>query len=187
MAELILAARAAPGEIRVASAGLGALTGHPIDTSAALVLTELGLDPAPHRARQFVPAMAADADLVLTAERAHRDRVIGELPSAFRRVFTMKEFARLAPYAGTGEPREVIRRAADARGSYGPVPRDEDDVPDGYRLPVEPVRAIARQIEATVGAAVAALLRPTPEEVRPRPRPGPGLRPRPASRPLPPG
>jgi protein-tyrosine phosphatase len=179
MAELLFAACAAPGTVAVSSAGLGALVGQPIDTSSATVLTGLGLDPSGHRARQFETAMATEADLVLTAERAHRDAVIAAAPTAFRHTFTMKEFARLVPHAGRGDPREVIRRAADLRGLYGAVPLEQDNVPDGYRLDVRAVTGIARQIARAVKQAADALAPPTP-----RRRPRPYARPRP-SRPVP--
>ena len=77
------------------SAGTHALVGAPIDTSTAVVLGEFGLDPSLHSGTQFEPRMAADADLVLTAQRKHRDLIIGKIPSTFRRTFTLKEFARL--------------------------------------------------------------------------------------------
>ena len=37
--------------------------------------------------------MAAYADLILTASREHRDVVMTELPSIYKRAFTLKEFA----------------------------------------------------------------------------------------------
>jgi protein-tyrosine phosphatase len=178
MAELFFLACAAPGAVEVESAGLAALVGDPIDTSSATVLADLGLDPTQHRARQFEPAMAIEADLVLTAERSHRDDVITAAPTTFRQVFTMKEFARLVPLAGPGEPREVIRRAADLRAVVGPVPAEDDDVPDGYRLDVPAVTVIARQIARAVKEA-ADVLAPPPPRRRPRPyarpRPSPPL------------
>jgi protein-tyrosine phosphatase len=175
MGELFFATCAAPGAVEVSSAGVAALVGDPIDTSSARVLADLGLDPNRHRARQFEPAMATEADLVLTAERSHRDDVIAAAPATFRHVFTMKEFARLVQHAGPGEPREVIRRAADLRAVVGPVPAEDDDVPDGYRLDVPAVTAIARQIARAVKEA-ADVLAPRPPARRPRPY----ARPRPA-------
>jgi len=182
MAELFFAACAAPGSVEVSSAGLGALVGQPIDTSTAVVLADVGLDPTQHRARQFTAELALEADLVLTAEGSHRDDVITAVPTAHRRVFTMKEFARLLPYAGSGDPRDVIRGAADARGRVGPVPPAEDDVADGYGLDVRTVRGIAREIARAVKDA-ADVLAPAPPPRRPRPRPRPS--PHASERPLP--
>ena len=192
MAELFFLACAAPGAVEVESAGLAALVGQPIDTSAAIVLADVGLDPTRHRARQFTPELALAADLVLAAEREHRDDVIAAAPAAHRRVFTMKEFARLLPAAGaSGSPREVIARAAQLRGQVGPVPADQDDVEDGYQLEVPAVRVIAREIARAVKEA-ADVLAPAPARpaeatgdraTRPRPRPRP--HPHAGGRPLP--
>jgi protein-tyrosine phosphatase len=184
MGELFLRACAAPGTVEASSAGVAALVGESIDTSTAVVLAEIGLDPTRHRARQFEPEMALEADLVLTAEVLHRDLVVQAAPTAHRRTFALKEFARILPHAGTGDPAEVIARAADLRGRLGPVPADEDDVPDGYRLDVAPVRGIARQIAQAV-KDVADVLAPPPPPRRPRPysrpRPAPAGRPRPGN------
>jgi protein-tyrosine phosphatase len=72
------------------------LTGHPIDRNAARVLEELGGDPSQFAARQVTPAIATDADLVLTMTRAHRDEVLKLAPRQLHRTFTLSEAARLA-------------------------------------------------------------------------------------------
>ena len=185
MAELFFLACAAPGSVEVTSAGLAALVGDPIDTSAAIVLADVGLDPTRHRARQFTPELALAADLVLAAEREHRDDVIAAVPSAHRRVFTMKEFARLLPAAGTGTATEVIARAGLLRGQVGPVPPEADNVRDGYRLDVPTVRAIAREIAQAVKDAADVLAPAPPVRSRPRPIPRPSPRPHAPARPLP--
>jgi protein-tyrosine phosphatase len=184
MAELFFTACAAPGAVEVSSAGVGALVGQPIDTSSAVVLADVGLDPTRHRARQFTEQMALAADLVLTAERSHRDAVIAAAPTVHRRVFTMKEFARLLPHAGPGEPADVIRRAANLRGRFDTVPAEDDDVSDGYRRDVPFVREIAREIARAV-KEVADVLAPAPPPRRPRPTERPRPRPHAAARPLP--
>jgi len=185
MAELFFLACAAPGSVEVTSAGLAALVDDPIDTSAAIVLADVGLDPTRHRARQFTPELAMAADLVLAAEREHRDDVIAAVPSAHRRMFTMKEFARLLPAAGTGTATEVIARAGLLRGQVGPVPPEADNVRDGYRLDVPTVRAIAREIAQAVKDAADVLAPAPPVRSRPRPIPRPSPRPHAPARPLP--
>ncbi len=59
-----------PGTI-IHSAGLGALVEKPVDSSAAALLREHGIDPAAHSARQLNHAMLTDADLILTMEPQH--------------------------------------------------------------------------------------------------------------------
>jgi protein-tyrosine phosphatase len=103
MAELLFRGWADPAaDVVVSSAGLRAVVGHGIDTSSATALAQLGIDPTQHRARQFEPWMAAYADLILTANREHRDEVMTEIPMTFKRAFTMKEFPRLASRAVSG-------------------------------------------------------------------------------------
>ena len=101
--------------------------------------------------------MAAEADLILTAEVAHRELVMTEVPSRFRRTFTMKEFARLASHVRPGNYPEVIAEAADIRGMHGPVVDDSDDMPDPYKDAINKARGIAQQITDTVHATVSVL------------------------------
>jgi protein-tyrosine phosphatase len=94
--------------------------------------------------------MAADADLVLTAERAHRDAVLTEVPTAFRRTFTLREFARLASYAGPGPAGDVVAQAAASRPAVGAVALEDDDVPDPYRRQTRHAVAVAEQVSESV-------------------------------------
>jgi protein-tyrosine phosphatase len=158
IAELLFRTWVSPSaDVVVSSAGTQALVGQGIDGSSASALGQLGIDPTRHRARQFEPWMAADADLVLTAERAHRDLVITELPSAFRRVFTMKEFARLARHARPGRPQDVVAQLAALRGIDGALDPSADDMPDPYRSPIPLAKSIAQQVTNTVHATIGAL------------------------------
>jgi low molecular weight protein-tyrosine phosphatase len=182
MAEYLLRRRAgAAAGLRVSSAGVAALVGDPVDAGSASALAELGIDSSAHRARQFDPWEAGDADLVLTAEVAHREAVMGEVPGALRRTFTMKEFARLLPHVGQGRPAELIDRAAQIRGMYGAVPRALDDVPDPYRGGVTRAQATLGEITAALEPLLAAFELERPATAR-RSRPAPGPR-----RPMPKG
>ena len=182
MAEALLRAWADPdADVVVESAGTGALVGAPIDRGSASALGQLGIDPTRHRARQFEASMAAGADLVLTAERAHRELVIAAVPTAFRRVFTIKEFARLAPHLTPGDPRDVVAEAAAKRALVArPAAPDDDDVADPYRQATAQARSVADELTAAVRATLDAL------GFAPRPRrsPKPALA-GPARRPLP--
>jgi protein-tyrosine phosphatase len=158
MAELLFRSWADPDAgVTVSSAGVQALVGESMDTSSATVLADLGIDPSGHRARQFEPWMAAAADLVLTADVFHRDLVLTELPTAYRRTFTMKEFARLTPHLRPGSHGEVIAAAAAARFVDGPPPEGADDMPDPYLGDVAQARAILAQITQSVQATIGAL------------------------------
>ena len=155
MAELLMRAWADPrAGLDVASAGMQALVNHAMDRGSASALGQLGIDPSRHRARQFEPWMAADADLILTAERAHRDQVMLDVPSAFKRTFTMKEFARLAPAVRSTDPYLAVAEAATARASAGAVPLELDDMPDPYQRHVKHAKTVAQEITEAVQVAL---------------------------------
>ena len=158
-AELLFQASVGAREdVVVHSAGTHALVNAGIDGSTATVLSRLGFDPTRHRGSQFQPPMARRADLILTAAREHRDLVITLAPTAYRRTFTMKEFARLlhAIPAGT-DPRGVVEAAHLARPMLGPVPAAEDDIPDPFRGTVTRAWDVAEQVVAAVGATARGL------------------------------
>lgn len=67
--------------LTVESAGLAALVGKPMDSTAARILDEHGVDGGPHRARQVTASMLRDADLVLAMERSHVSRLMTVAPS----------------------------------------------------------------------------------------------------------
>lgn len=162
MAEYLLRAR---GALEVTSAGTFALVGEAVDPPSAAALSERGIDASAHRARQFTPALAAAADLVLTAERAHRDEIIGASPALFRRVFTMREFARLA-VPGAPDPAAA---AAARRGQVAVVDAAADDVRDPFRGTVADARTTAALL-AEVADAVARALGLARRRPSPRPR-----------------
>lgn len=185
MAELLAGICADPtAGLTVASAGMSALVGEGVDGASAAVLSELGIDSARHRARQFEAAFALNAGLVLTAETAHRDTIIAEVPTVWRRTFTMKEFARLARHASAAEPAAIVAELSWLRGADGALPAGIDDLTDPYRGTIEQARAVADEVTGVVQTVLRTLgLAAPPNRARvaaaaPRPRPRP--RPRPA-------
>jgi protein-tyrosine phosphatase len=158
MAELLFRGWIDPAaDVTVSSAGVQALVGRGIDASSASALGQLGIDPARHRARQFEPWMAADADLILAATQEQRDLVMTAVPSTLHRAFTMKEFVRLVNGVPRGEPRVVVAAAAARRGRVARVRPDEDDVRDPYRSAIKHAKTIAEEITETVYATLDAL------------------------------
>ncbi|MGN6607117.1 MAG: low molecular weight phosphatase family protein [Jatrophihabitans sp.] len=165
-AEAMLRAWTAPGaDLVVTSAGTAAVIGAPVDAPTARRLTRLGVDASGHRARALTPAMIGGADLVLTAEVRHRDLAMTAAPAAFRRMFTMKEFVRLAAHAratGTLAPGDAVDLAAltaalaDARAAAGSVPPGADDIADPFRrgraAAARAVDEIADCVRATITA-----------------------------------
>lgn len=86
-AEYLLREQLGRPDIDVASAGLGAMVGHPMDATALQLLTERGIDGKQHRARQLEPAMLRKADLVLGMEKSHVDAMIRLAPEARGKIF----------------------------------------------------------------------------------------------------
>ena len=97
-----------------------------MDPTAAMVLTQLGGDPDGFVARRLTPAIAADADLVLTMTAAHRDAVLTLAPRQMRRTFTLLEASGLATASGA----HSIPTLADARAVHRV---DTLDIDDPYR------------------------------------------------------
>lgn len=81
---------ALPGSgIAVSSAGLGALVGHPIDSTALAILGRHGQRPQPHHARQLTAELVHDANLVLVMEQAQLQEVIRLAPEARGKTFLL--------------------------------------------------------------------------------------------------
>ena len=58
--------------VSLASAGFGAMVGHPADDHAIALMAERGLDISGRRARQLEPALIKAADLVLIMESSQK-------------------------------------------------------------------------------------------------------------------
>jgi protein-tyrosine phosphatase len=132
----------------VASAGIRAAVGARMDSATRAELPRWGVPGTAaddHVARQLDQPTAAAADLVLTADRAHRAHVVGLRSVALRTTFCLREFSRLLASV-TLDPaeRDPVRRArlavaatSLARGSVPPVSPADDAVPDPVGLPRE--------------------------------------------------
>lgn len=170
IAELVIS-RAFSREVGIVveSAGLGALVGSGAPDPTQMLAREHGLDVSHHVARQIDIEMIRQADLIIGMTRDHRRRLVEMLPSAMRRVFTLREFARVADAAepglsnalaseGAGTPAERMRiavaLAASLRGTVPPPENaSEFDVIDPYRQSDETYR---RSFDELVPAAVRA-------------------------------
>lgn len=89
--------------VEVVSAGVAALAGDRLDPRVAASLAELGIpaeELTPHLSRRLTVEAVERADLVLTAERAHRAAVVRLVPAAVTRSFTVRELAVLGSGLG---------------------------------------------------------------------------------------
>lgn len=80
--------------IQVASAGLSAMVGYPMDATAAQVMLEHGVDGAGHRARQLTTAILRESDLVLVMEKSHAAAIGRMAPEASGKVFLLGKWQR---------------------------------------------------------------------------------------------
>lgn len=101
------------GRIEVTSAGTRGFDNAPMDPPAAAQLRRLGGDPIGFRSRPLTDQLCEQADLILTAMRAHRSAVLERVPRALRRTFTLLEFATSRhPAAGAALPTQAREGAA---------------------------------------------------------------------------
>ncbi|THA30042.1 hypothetical protein [Streptomyces sp. A1547] len=154
LAERLLAARLP--EARVGSAGTRAQHIAGMHPATGSVLKQLGGNRAGFTSRLLRPELVAEADLVLGLEREHRETAVRLWPVALRKCFTVREFLRLAQ----GEvvpPREMIARAAAARGSLAPVGRAADGIADPWGASYDVLLTCGREIDEAA-AELAGLL-----------------------------
>jgi protein-tyrosine phosphatase len=163
IAAQLLSARLPPARFEVISAGTSAVVGGRMPQEAARESERYGGNPRGQLGVQLNREMVAAADLVLTAEVAHRAAVLEFYPPAVARVFTLRQFARLAAQLSAAElamlsPVAVVAAVAAQRGTRARL--SDDDIPDPYLGPPESYAAAARAIDAAVAGVVRAFTAP---------------------------
>lgn len=113
-------------EVRVTSAGLGALVGAGADPDAAAAAAQIGIDLSGHVARQLTEAIGRDHDLILAMEPAHRIEIGRRFPQLFGRVMLFSHWssgqAIADPYR-RGEAAHLAARDAIVAGANGWISR----------------------------------------------------------------
>ena len=146
---MALADQRAMKDFRASSAGTLAVISHPIHREAATVLERLGGDSTGFAARQVTAKIAANADLILTMTRAHRETVLALAPRQLRQTFTLREAAQLLTQFKPAHIGELALLRAQLRAA------DDLDVADPIGRGAE--------IFAAVGSQIASLLPPVLE------------------------
>jgi sulfate adenylyltransferase len=125
--------------VEVSSAGTQGFDAEPVSDTMAAEFARWGTDTSAFRSRPATGALVDEADVVLTAEAAHRTRLLEERPAAFRKIFTLGQFAASARAADPSlRGRELIAALASRRVPAAP----EHDIDDPYRRgPEEAARA----------------------------------------------
>ena len=155
LGERLLEVMLPKGDFEVSSAGVGALAGAAMDAEAAVHLEAYGASADGFVARQLTPAMVEESDLVLTATRSIRSRVLEESPAALRRTFTVLEFAALLDVVATGDaPVTLVRTAAEQRSRAA---LEDYDIGDPFRHGSDAHAAAAQSMTAAVERIAKAL------------------------------
>lgn len=76
-------------DMKVASAGVGALVDRPAETTAAKLAAEMGVDMTPHKARQLTISIVHDYDLILVMEQKHIKAVECIAPTSKGKVYLL--------------------------------------------------------------------------------------------------
>jgi L-threonylcarbamoyladenylate synthase len=138
MAEGLLK-RMLPGPLKklviVSSAGTDPIEGRAPTPNATLAARELGADISGLVSRTISPEMIAGADLVLTMEQAHRDRVAELVPEAWEKTDLLKGY-----------------------GQKG-IPTYVREIRDPIGMPLDFYKAIADDIDSNLRSVVAELRR----------------------------
>jgi sulfate adenylyltransferase len=142
-------------QIEFTSAGIHGFQDHPMDDTMAGTLGPRGVDgPGSFRSRALTSDLIKEADLVLTAEAAHRSFILDDHPGTFRKVFTLGQFAEAVRSADTSlSGRELLAAIGERRGTADPV----RDVPDPYSQGPDTSAACADAIEELLRVALPAL------------------------------
>ena len=124
----------APDAFQVSSAGTGWFEGLTVPRDLIDIAPEVADRLTRHASGPLEIAQIRAADLILTATAEHRSRVLVEVPAAFKRTFTIREFATvlaergLRPGADPDAWRAAIAQVARYRGGA-----DDADIEDPYR------------------------------------------------------
>jgi protein-tyrosine phosphatase len=130
----------------VHSGGTQSMVGHDMTPEAAHLANRYGADSADHHSKQLTEQQIADADLILTATRDHRSKVVSLHPRAARYTYTLNQFARLLPAA--------VESLADPDNA--PAPSVESSTPDEFVETPQPdlatqLRNLVAEVTATRG------------------------------------
>ncbi|MEW6661858.1 MAG: low molecular weight protein arginine phosphatase [Bacillota bacterium] len=93
MAQHFLAEANMSDSVRILSAGTGAWPGAPASEPAVLVMGERGINLASHLSVPLTFDLVAEADLILTMTRRHRQYIEEIWPQAADKTYTLAEYA----------------------------------------------------------------------------------------------
>lgn len=141
--------------VTFASAGTRGFDSAEMDADMAATLTRRGASgTSSFHSRPFKSELLLHADLVLTAEAAHRQFILDDHPGAFRKVFTLGQFAEaVGATDAILSGRDLLAAVAERRGAADVA----TDVADPYRRGPEAAEAAAKAIDDLLRVVVPAL------------------------------
>lgn len=152
-------ARAAAGfpdsaGVEFTSAGTHGFDSAPMSDEMAAESALWGLDVAEFRSRPMTSDLLDAADLVVTAERRHRQFLLDDHPGAFGKVLTLGQASRAAAQVPAGtEPADALLLISRLRGTA----EEADDVEDPYLRGAPAQEVAARRMGAMLDPLLAAL------------------------------
>lgn len=150
-----LAGDAGATGLSFASAGVRAVDDTLVDPAMAVELAARGVGSDGFRSRRLTAAILRDADLVLTAEAAHRAAILDEHPAATRKVLTVGQADRALDRLDAGLPTHQVPAALVA--ARGGATADLDIV-DPYRRGPEAAAACALILDTVLDRLLARLM-----------------------------
>jgi sulfate adenylyltransferase len=147
--------------VEVSSAGTRGFDAEPVSDTMDAEFARHAIDASAFRSRPATVDLVDRADLVLTAEAGHRARLLEDRPAAFRKIFTIGQFAASARAADPAlHGRELIDSLGDRRVPAAP----EHDIADPYRRGSEAAARAAAQMEDLLAVVVERLRSPRSSE-----------------------
>jgi sulfate adenylyltransferase len=140
--------------VEVSSAGTDGFDAAPVSDTMAAEFARWDTEVDGFRSRPATGELIDAADLVLTAEAAHRTRLLEERPAAFRKIFTLGQFVASAEAA---DPDLHGRALLDALSSRRVPASPDHDIADPYRRGPEAARRAAVTMEGMLEVVVARL------------------------------
>lgn len=144
--------------VQLASAGTLGFVDKPMDPTMATAFDhspEVTPDHiAEFRSRRLTAQYLNDADLVLTAESEHRQFILTEFPAAFRKVFSLGQFAAgVQRVDSTLSGLDLVKAVATTSG----VAQIRADIADPYRRGRRAAAEAAAQIDELLVTVIPAL------------------------------
>ncbi|GAB2974698.1 adenylyl-sulfate kinase [Nocardioides montaniterrae] len=152
-----LRSQALVGDIEFTSAGTHGFDDKAADRTMSIVMKQRGISAEAvqdFRSRPITRDLVAQADLVLTAEASHRAFLLEELPSSFRKTFTLGQFTEsLGRIDESLTGRELIATIGHSRAGAEAI----HDINDPYRRGLEAATDCADQIDGLLQIALSRL------------------------------